>query len=491
MVNFQNCEKKDFFETRQKNFMKIDDDFKLKREIFAIELRKHKRYENHMKFARITYKSPKKSQKNSEKRVGIENIWKNPCLLEFHLSSLANMVWEDNDAAITICNGNFLPFIVSYIDNKYQESTITDAAKCLCKISALEHKYVKCLIKYGAHKKFVGILDKTRPKSNEFCIWALGNISADCTKYRDKILSLNIVFKLINLMLENPGIDTIALISWTFSKLTREKPAISASTINSLLGACNELLKYPYRSIKKDTLFAISYISEYDEIDTIFSTGIISKIFNYLIDNDEFLLLPSIRIIGNLISKQCSLYTQSLLEKGILDYLCFSAKSSVSAVRKEIQWTLCNIAAGTQSQVKRLIEHRIIWISIECLGDFDTKTRIEASYIFGNIAKSGNITNIKFLVDKGILGYIKQNLRHSEYEYLVNLLEFCSAYLMIEDRNFNFHYYGDENYKEMNKSGCLEEIENLIMSKNQKVHELSSNILQAICIYEEDTQFCC
>lgn len=206
----------------------------------------------------------------------------------------------------------------------------------------------------------------------------------------------------------------------------------------------------------------------------------------FLVDKNEQLVLPSLRIIGNLISKENNIYTQILLEKGILDKLFYTASSLDPIIRKETQWTLCNIAAGSKYQVNQLVKHNIVQSSANCLIDPDLKTRIEASYVFYNIAKNSVYASIHHLVEKGVLSYIKEAIKQNDSEIIVNLLEFCLSILLLNKNViFNNHFRFCDSHEIFVNSGCLDIIENLIMHNNQKIYQLSSDIIQSVCGYDE------
>lgn len=89
-----------------------------------------------------------------------------------------------------------------------------------------------------------------------------------------------------------------------------------------------------------------------------------------------YIQLPSLRIIGNIVSGNAK-QTQQVLELGLLDYLKRTIFHEKKAMRKETCWIISNLAAGTTSQVEALIEANYLPILQKILEADDIEVSLE------------------------------------------------------------------------------------------------------------------
>lgn len=80
-------------------------------------------------------------------------------------------------------------------------------------------------------------------------------------------------------------------------------------------------------------------------------SGILVRVIKNLFDASVTLLIPSIRIVGN-VSTGTSEQTSTLLAQDILTPLENLLNNSKKVVRREVTWVLSNISAGIREHVQ-------------------------------------------------------------------------------------------------------------------------------------------
>ena len=68
----------------------------------------------------------------------------------------------------------------------------------------------------------------------EQAVWALGNIAGDCAKCRDYVLSLSVLFPLLQVVQSKSKVTIIRNATWTISNLCRHKPIPELAQVNEV-----------------------------------------------------------------------------------------------------------------------------------------------------------------------------------------------------------------------------------------------------------------
>jgi hypothetical protein len=106
------------------------------------------------------------------------------------------------------------------------------------------------------------------------------------------------------------------------------------------------------KEIIADACWAISYNSDNKKgkIDTLISAGLIPKIVSFITDDYLSLVVPCVRILGN-VSTGTSVQTEEILKVNGVSQLYDALSSNKKTVRREACWVISNITAGTNKQV--------------------------------------------------------------------------------------------------------------------------------------------
>eukprot|EP00178_Gracilaria_changii_P007837 TRINITY_DN24422_c0_g1_i1.p1 TRINITY_DN24422_c0_g1~~TRINITY_DN24422_c0_g1_i1.p1 ORF type:complete len:114 (-),score=12.11 TRINITY_DN24422_c0_g1_i1:262-603(-) len=112
-------------------------------------------------------------------------------------------------------------------------------------------------------------------------------------------------------------------------------------------------------------------------------------IIKYVEDPSMAILIPSIRILGN-ISTGSADHTNELLKYDVLTPMEKALDHYKKVVRREACWVISNIAAGNRNQVEAILSRENMMKKILELFETDgNDVKREICYIFSNFAHAG------------------------------------------------------------------------------------------------------
>lgn len=160
------------------------------------------------------------------------------------------------------------------------------------------------MVEKGAIDKFVSLLIENQKGVVDQVIWAIGNIAADQTMYRDLILKRGGMNALIAIAEKAQSKVLFKNTIWAITNLCRGSPF---PTYDLIKGATDVIAKalmseiLTSKDIISDCCWSLSYMCEgpKSRIERVMSTGVLPIFFKYAKDQYSGLYIPSIRIIGN------------------------------------------------------------------------------------------------------------------------------------------------------------------------------------------------
>lgn len=117
-----------------------------------------------------------------------------------------------------------------------------------------------------------------------------------------------------------------------------------------------------------DTCWALSYITDgsNDKIQAILETGLIPKLVQLLTSQEETILIPALRTVGNIVTGNDA-QTDAVILAGGLTHLGALLRYHRANIVKETAWAISNIMAGNTNQIQSAISAGLLPPLIEIL----------------------------------------------------------------------------------------------------------------------------
>ena len=161
------------------------------------------------------------------------------------------------------------------------------------------------IIDKGGIPLFVELLKSNNSGIVEQAIWAIGNISSDCIFYRDNIIRSGGLQNLVEVVTKTHEEALVKHGCWAISNLCRGSPLPKYDYVRyavPVLCHCIATGKLVDKEIISDCCWAVSYHSDAkkDKIQAVIDSGVIPNIIKFLEEPNMAVLVPSIRILGNI-----------------------------------------------------------------------------------------------------------------------------------------------------------------------------------------------
>jgi hypothetical protein len=197
-------------------------------------------------------------------------------------------------------------------------------------------------------------------------------------------------------------------------------------------------------------------------------------------DTYKELLIPSLQIMGNLISVYNKNFVEFILSFGVIDFLNTILLSEKSKkIIKKVLWVVSNISGGDYEHIKQIVEHQIFNKVLELCNDYDFSTKKEAIFTVHNICTHKlNFTISTFLIKKGVFNMIKDVLETYKDPLLLEMVLtslnciLCTAIPIIS-------LTGTNNLSnKFEQLGGIASLEKMQEHANDNIYRLSLSILE-------------
>lgn len=281
----------------------------------------------------VTASGNQTPENNATKRVTVEDIPKLKTLL---LSSTASMeetieatrgfrriLSAERDPPVDdILAAGVLPYLVKNLVLNPQAATlIFESAWALTNIASTTKTRV--VVEAGAVEPLIQLLRHENPDVRDQAAWCLGNIAGDKQEYRDLLLYSGVIEPLYLNLTQPASMPLLGNVTWTVSNLCRGKPAPDMSYLESIISPLHQILLQPTSvEVMVDAVWALSYLSDgpNDRIERVMTTGVTTKLVEFLNDKSSPLLTPTIRCLGNFVTGS-DVQTQAVVDAGIIQHL--------------------------------------------------------------------------------------------------------------------------------------------------------------------------
>ncbi|KAL9644031.1 hypothetical protein ABK040_005499 [Willaertia magna] len=267
---------------------------------------------------------------------------------------------------------------------------------CLTNIASGTTRHTQYVVDLGVVPLFFNLLKSQSTDVRQQACWALGNIAGDSVKFRDEMLSVGLLDKLIDLLQNEQCLAVIRDATWSVSNCFRGKPLVPLDYVVQAMPILSKLiLQSKDEEVLSDALWALSYGTDLGDNHCyriqlcIESSLLLRKILEYAASSQASLQQPAIRIIGN-IAVGNDTQTQTLLDEKGLEVLRGLISHPKKSVRKEVIWTISNIA-GNENQIQAVIDSGLLSTMFEILRKSDSDIKKEATWIFVNAIDGGTV----------------------------------------------------------------------------------------------------
>ena len=245
----------------------------------------------------------------------------------------------------------------------------------------------------------------------EQAAWAVGNLAGAGVKFRDYLIELRVVdAMLIALTQPVTNLSVMKQCAWAMANLVRNHPHPPLDHVEAVLPALGNLIRHHVLDIVQEACWAVSYISDAGgsdrstsllRVQALLNQGILPRVVELMHEENPFIQLPALRIVGNVITGSDD-QTQCALECHCLNYFAPLLKSSSKDIRKECVWTVSNVAAGNKQQIQALIDANLFETVVkETLFDPEREVRKEAVWMLNNTASGCDtqMEQIQYMVE--------------------------------------------------------------------------------------------
>ncbi|GIX60599.1 importin alpha, putative [Babesia caballi] len=306
-----------------------------------------------------------------------------------------------------VVNTGVVPVFIEFLGRFDAPELQFEAAWAITNVASGNQQQTKVATDNGAVPKLIALLEAPKEEVREQAIWALGNIAGDSPECRDLVLGLGALKPLLYLLVNSEKESVLRNATWTVSNLCRGKPKPIFNDVKQAIPYLAKLLDHADTEVLTDACWALSYISDGNEehIQAVLDSGAVPRLVQLLDHSQPVIQTPALRTVGNIATGN-DRQTQTIVDCGCIPVLYKLLFSDKKTIKKEACWTLSNIAAGTRDQVEAFLQSDTVEKLLELMTCNDFDVQREASWAICNAASGGDYKQAENLASRGCLRYI-------------------------------------------------------------------------------------
>eukprot|EP01119_Soliformovum_irregulare_P018723 TRINITY_DN5795_c0_g1_i1.p1 TRINITY_DN5795_c0_g1~~TRINITY_DN5795_c0_g1_i1.p1 ORF type:complete len:470 (+),score=61.38 TRINITY_DN5795_c0_g1_i1:3-1412(+) len=337
---------------------------------------------------------------------------------------------KDRTALPKIIDSGIIPVVLQLLKKSRVPELQVEAIWVLTNIAAGSPSDTTEVVQCGTVPVLIHLLDSPNEAVRCQVVWAIGNIAADELEYRDFVLDHGVMPPLLR-HLDNhiTTLKDLKKVAWAIRNIARDMKQRSQSHCDAMVDAFSHLAKYLDHPDDK-LILHILYV--YSNLTDGCDPARIEPMMPYI---PQFMRLmrrkgahqeAALRAFGNLLTGNHE-QTDDVMKHPILDLLLELLDGTSKNMRKNVAWTISNIAA-TPGHIPTLFSHPIMKSMIDCVRQSnDLETLRETAWIFHNITSS-SAENINHLLDLGCIEFL---LHAFSCPYDIVVLKILDTYLNI------------------------------------------------------------
>lgn len=385
-----------------------------------------------------------------------------------------------------IIDANLLPSIMGLLSRQDIPRVQFEALWTLTNVASGREEYVQALLDKGAVSLFLEVIkvDGNTQQVKEQAIWALGNIAGDENFFRNQILKAGAIQPVIMAIVQGEK-DSAYLRNcvWCLANLIRGKPLPSDDDVQAAIPVAAQILaECTMDEILTDAMWCLSYISDAGQrtVVPIMESGITPRVIELITHENSSISIPALRAIGNFVTGPDE-QTNQVLRDGGLAALETTLDHPEQMMRKEVVWTISNICAGSETQVKSIIDLGIVDKLVQMAFGDVIEVQKEAVWALSNCTalKLGDVARV--LVEKDVIRALASWLTKTDSKTLIVILEGLTNILYVGKSVLNTEEFS----LKVEECGALDHLENLQEYPNQHVYELTVALLENYFQLEE------
>lgn len=335
------------------------------------------------------------------------------------INSCRQMLSVKTDAPIKpIIDSGLVPRFVELLNlkpaNHAENSALIErirfeSAWVFTNLASRETEHTKYLVELGIVPLLAKILNEKDLEMIDQTVWALGNISGDCEKYRDAVLDTGALDVVLNLIVRfyplNDHVVLLRNLVWLLSNLNRgTNPSVPLANMEKTFSVIVQIIGSHDKNVISDAFWCLSYLADSTStlVDQILKSPVMERCHNLFAAFVEALkrntaetnssggyfnsksviydeksakigatsCCSMLRFIGNIVSGSDS-NTDFIIDHGFLAFIepiFYRFESSKRArIRNDICWLISNLSAGTEKQINHIFElglHKIVIYAI-------------------------------------------------------------------------------------------------------------------------------
>ena len=376
----------------------------------------------------------------------------------------------------------FSTFQLSPIETCYQITLI------LINISYKDTNDINLLVQSNCIEFCLNYIPISPQKISENLLLALSNIAATGPEFRQKILDLNFLALLPNLLFEQEcSVSFLKTTALILQNLIQTDVRIQKQQAEEVvLNALESLIALDFPKVSKSCLFVVYGLSSFTELQVIryeFLVGFVMEKAGK--SENELERLLGLKVVLNFVSDSCS-DLRILKEKGVFEVVKENLAKKDSRLMKVCCLILVNLLESPFALEFESCLGEIFPLLINCISHPDMSVRTESSFVLcslGNLhKKSVQWENFELLVRNELFSFIVQGLQVKSDMFLNNILNFLYVVMKAPEP---YKAYFQESFLQ---SGCYENLELCQLYCNHNTSGRISNFLSEYFGYDEEEE---